>query len=84
MAPARSSPYASRLVGVNTKNATSVVGHHISACLRAARRHRQGPQARAAQRALVSRWGGAGRSEAKSLDDAEHSSTLTHVMAEAA
>ena len=49
------------------------LGHHVSATFRAARRRRPGPQARAA-----------GRSAAKSLDDAEHRSTLTDVMAESA
>ena len=31
MAPTRSSPYVCRLLRVNTENATSFLGHHISA-----------------------------------------------------
>jgi len=49
----------------------SFPGHHMGVTFRAARRRRPGPQARVA-----------GRSAAKSLDEAEHRSTLADVMAE--
>jgi hypothetical protein len=61
---------------VNTENSSEIpsLPRPSHKCyLRAARRPRPGPQARAA-----------GRREATSLDEAEHSSTLTDVMADAA
>ena len=72
MAPTRSSPYVCRAARVNTKNATSFLGHHISATF----------ELRAGVVKARSPRSGSERSE--SLDDAEHSSTLIDVMAEAA
>jgi hypothetical protein len=51
---------------VNTENATSFRGHHISATFELRAGVVKAPQARTA-----------GRSVAKSLDETEHSSTLT-------
>ena len=66
MAPTRSSPYVCRLLGSIWKVQTSFLGHHISATfeLRAGVVKARRPAA-------------AGRSEAKSADEAEHNSTLT-------
>jgi hypothetical protein len=66
MAPTRSSRYVCRLLGSIWKTATRLPRPSHKCYLRAAHRRRQGPQACAAS-----------RSGAKSLDEAEHSSTLT-------
>jgi hypothetical protein len=70
-APTRSPPYVCRLLGSIRKIGNELPRPSHKCYLRAAHRRRQGPQARAA-----------GRSGAESLDDAEHSSTLTIVMGE--
>jgi len=65
MAPTRSSPYVCPLLGSIRKTATSFLGHHISATFEL----RTGVvKARRPEQA--------GRSEATSLDETEHSSTL--------
>jgi hypothetical protein len=61
MAPARSSPYAGQLLGSIRNDATSFIGHHITATFCAQASSRPKPV-------------GVERSE--SLDDVEHSSTL--------
>jgi len=63
MAPARTSPYDCRLLGSIRKTASSFLGHHISATFEL----RAGVVKTEARRVE--------RSE--SLDDVEHSSTLT-------
>ena len=66
MASTRSSRYGYRRLGSILKAATSFLGHHISATfeLRAGVVKARRPAA-------------AGRSEAKSLDEVEHNSTLS-------
>ena len=63
MAPTRSSRYACRASRVNTKRATSFLGHHISATF----------ELRAGVVKAEARRG----ERSESLDDVEHSSTLT-------